>query len=802
MGAVSTRVRAELRHRVRSAVVLALAIGIAAGATMAALAGARRTDTAVDRFVAYSHPGQGVVIADRASYPRIARLPQIEASTLGTRLALALTGEHAGEGALNEIGVDDLDFSRPIILAGRTPNPERSDEVVINSAAAEHVHMRVGSLLRFRAFGPEQAQELLRGTNAPPTGPSVTVRVVGIVRFPADLSVAPPTPDVTYTGNDAMFFTRAFVEKYRDRIALVGGTILVFRLRGGQSAYASFQATVDRLTGGKAFVAPGSDDLAAAVQARHATRVEALALLLFGLLAGVITAALIAQAFARQVFLESDEYPALRAMGMTRAQIVSVAAIRAAFVSCAGAALAVALAIAVSPRLPIGLARQAEVDPGISVDGGVLAIGALTIIVLFTAWTALTAWRVAANATTDRRVTRRTRASRLAGALNGAGSPPSATVGAAMALESGRGSSAIPARTALVSAALAVTAVTGALTFGVNLARVADRPRLQGWNWDVAVGNPHSDDVSKTAIPRLSRNPAVAAFTAIAGGDGGIEARINGEDAGLFGIDVVKGPGLVEYPAGRAPRTASEIAFGTKTMRAHHLAIGDRVKVSTGGPVRSLRITGRVLLTPSVVNNSVALGDAAVVSGAALRALHADAPVNVFLVRFRPGIDRSAALTRLRTDFPGTVLPAVRPPDIENLQRVSNLPTVLALLFALVALVTISNTLVSAVRRRRRDLAVLRTLGFVRRQVSAVVAWQATTVALIAIVIGLPLGAAAGRSIWTLVTDRLGLAPVALIPAELLLLLGAVALVAANLVAVIPGLLASRTAPASVLRTE
>jgi hypothetical protein len=44
--------------------------------------------------------------------------------------------------------------------------------------------------------------------------------------------------------------------------------------------------------------------------------------------------------------------------------------------------------------------------------------------------------------------------------------------------------------------------------------------------------------------------------------------------------------------------------------------------------------------------------------------------------------------------------------------------------------------------------------------------------------------------------------PEAVISAELLLLLGAVALVAANLVAVIPGLLASRTAPASILRTE
>jgi putative ABC transport system permease protein len=353
----------------------------------------------------------------------------------------------------------------------------------------------------------------------------------------------------------------------------------------------------------------------------------------------------------------------------------------------------------------------------------------------------------------------------------------------------------------LASAALAMTVVTGALTFGVNLTRVADRPRLQGWNWDVAVGNPHSDDVARTAIPLLSRDRSVAAISAIGSGEG-IQARIEGQDGGLFGIDVVKGPGLVPYPEGRAPRAADEIAFGTKTMSEHHLRIGQRVSVSTGGPTRSLRITGSVLLTPSVVNNSVPLGEAVVVSGAALRALHTEAPVNVFLVRFRPTVDRAAALRQLRTEFPGTVLTAVRPPDIENLQRVSYLPTLLAILFALIAVLTIGNTLVSSVRRRRRELAVLRTLGFVRRQISAIVAWQATTVAIIAIVIGLPIGAAAGQSMWKLVTDRLGLPADAVVPTGLLTMLALIALITANVVAIAPGLMARRTEPAASLRTE
>jgi hypothetical protein len=577
---------------------------------------------------------------------------------------------------------------------------------------------------------------------------------------------------------------------------------LSFRANGGTAGLAHLQASVAKLSGGKAQVFTGSDDLSAAAQARHATKVEALALLLFGALAGLVTLTLIAQAFARQVYADSDEYPSLRAMGMTRPQLVAVAAIRAASISALGAVLAVATAILFSPRMPIGVARRAEVDRGISIDAAVLAIGAGAIVVLLTGYTTLVAWRAAVNAKESaRRPPGRKRASRVANGLTGFGSPPSATVGATLALESGRGSTAIPARTALASAALAMTVVTAALTFGSNLTRVADQPRLQGWNWDVAVGNPHSDDVSRTAIPRLERNGSVAAITAIGSGEG-IPATIEGRDASIFGISVVKGPGVILYPEGRAPEARDEIAFGTTTMRENHLAIGQRVHVSTGGPVRLLRVTGRVLLTPTVVNSSVPLGQGAVVSPAALHSLQADAAVNVFLVRFRPGVDRAAALRRLRSDFPGTVLTAVRPSDIENLQRVSHLPTLLASLFALIAVLTIGNALVSAVRRRRRELAVLRTLGFVRRQISAVVAWQATTVAIIATVIGLPLGAILGRTTWTLVTDRLGLPPDTVVPTSLLALLALIALVVANVVAIAPSVLARRTPPATTLRAE
>lgn len=805
MGAVLLRAGTDVRRRLRSSVLLMLAIGIAGGVTLTALAGARRTESAVDRFVAYTHPGQGVVAADPALYSRIARLPQVAFSARFARLGMVridAANRRVGNDSLGKVAVDNLRFSRPIMVSGRQPRPDRVGEVAINPSAANNAHLTVGSELRFHAYAPAQIEELFSGRRVAPTGPMVVVRVVGIARFPVDLSTAQAAPGVTYASQDTVTFTPAFLREFGDRVAVAGGIFLGFRLNGDGAALPEFKANVARLTAGQASVLPGSDDLSAAAQARHATSVEALALLLFAILAGAVTLTLIAQAFARQVYLDAADSSTLRAVGMTRKQLVAALAIRAALISIVGAGLAVGVAILASPRMPIGLARQAEVHRGYSIDGLVLVTGIGVIAAILTGWTALVAWWAMGHvrATANPRPNSR-RSSRIARALSQAGSPPSATVGASMAFDSGHGSSAVPVRTAVISAVTALAVVGGALTFGANLSRLAEHPELQGWNWDVAVGNPHSGDVSKTAVPLLAHNPNVAAFSAIAGAEG-IPARIDGHDAGLFGIDAVKGPGLVPYTAGSAPHGANEIAFGAKTLRDAHLAIGQRVRVSAGGPTRSMLITGRALLTPSIVNNSVPLGDAVVVSDTALRALHAQAPVNVFLVRFNSDNDAAATRRRLQADFPGTVLSAIRPPDVENLQRVDHLPSLLAGLFALIALLTLGNMLVNSVRRRRRELAVLRTMGLVRRQVSAIVAWQATMVALVAIIVGVPIGAAAGRAAWTLVTARLGLPADAIVPGSVLLLVGVAALIAANVIAVIPGLVATRTPPATLLHSE
>jgi hypothetical protein len=664
----------------------------------------------------------------------------------------------------------------------------------------------VGSVIRLGAYDKAAAQEFLRGTNRPPNGPVVAERVVGVVRGPVDLYTNQVMPGVTYESQYNITFTPAFVSAYGDRVASTGIT-LAFRLKGGLARFGSFNDAVAKVTGGQAAVQPGSDDLTAAGLARHATRLEALALLLFGILAAVLALAMAAQALGRTVQLDAVDGPTLRAIGMTRAQLVAVAAIRAAVVGGLGAAGAVVVAFLVSPHMPIGLARQAEVHPGYSVDGA-LSLGASAVIITaLTAWAAFARWRALRPGHVE------DRPSRLADALNRAGAPASASLGIRMALEPGRGVTAVPARMVLISAVVAIGTVVATITFGANLTRLANQPRIQGWNWDVSVGNPHSDDISQQAIPLLQRNPDVSAFSALAGGGGPAGVAVDGHLLpAVFGIAAVKGAVLPPVISGHVPRSTDEIAFGAKSLQTIHRHVGQRVSVTAGGSRHKMTISGAMILTPSVVNDSVPLGQGALETMDGLTALLADAPpdnatppasaVNVFLLRFSPFVDRAAAMARLNADFPGSVLPARRPSDVESLRRVDSLPTLLAVLFALVALVTVGHTLVSTVRRRRHDLAVLRTLGFVRGQVSATVAWQAITVGIVGLAVGLPVGVAAGRWAWTLVDHQLGLPPRPIVPLLLVLLLIPLSLVAANLAAAGPGWLAARTKPAAILRAE
>jgi ABC-type antimicrobial peptide transport system permease subunit len=121
---------------------------------------------------------------------------------------------------------------------------------------------------------------------------------------------------------------------------------------------------------------------------------------------------------------------------------------------------------------------------------------------------------------------------------------------------------------------------------------------------------------------------------------------------------------------------------------------------------------------------------------------------------------------------------------------------------AVLAAVTLAHVLLTGVRRRRRDLAVLKTLGLTRGQLLRVVSCQASALAAVALLVGLPLGALAGQWSWAVFAGSAGVMRHADIPVALVLLAIPVALLLANLIAAGPGWAAARIRPTLILRSE
>ncbi len=314
-------------------------------------------------------------------------------------------------------------------------------------------------------------------------------------------------------------------------------------------------------------------------------------------------------------------------------------------------------------------------------------------------------------------------------------------------------------------------------------------------------------------------------MTQYAAGDYG-ELTVDGKIFAAIGIDPVRGGGYLTLLSGRAPSAPGEIALGAQTLRALHRQLGQTVqvvvdRVSAPGPAaqHTMRIVG-VAVLPSFSRGGFAstdLGTGAVVPASVLSEPFAPAHCtghetcyNFFLFRYRPGTSLTVATARLSAlatvlgcpVFSCTVNSDQRPGDIRNDAAIRDTPLALGAVLALLAAGTLAHVLLTGLHRRRRELAVLKTLGLVRSQLLRVAAWQATALAAAALVIGLPLGVLAGRWAWAVFAGSAGVSGVADVPAMLVLLTVPATLALANLIAAGPGWNAARGRPGSVLRTE
>jgi ABC-type antimicrobial peptide transport system permease subunit len=144
----------------------------------------------------------------------------------------------------------------------------------------------------------------------------------------------------------------------------------------------------------------------------------------------------------------------------------------------------------------------------------------------------------------------------------------------------------------------------------------------------------------------------------------------------------------------------------------------------------------------------------------------------------------------------------VRPAEITNYESMGSVPLLLALTLALGAVVALVLTLLTSVRRRRRDLALLRALGLRSRQLASVIAWQSTSSVLVGVIFGVPLGIVLGRALWDLFAHELFAIPAPTVPVVATLVVALGALVLANVIAVIPARSAANTSTSEVLRAD
>jgi predicted lysophospholipase L1 biosynthesis ABC-type transport system permease subunit len=284
---------------------------------------------------------------------------------------------------------------------------------------------------------------------------------------------------------------------------------------------------------------------------------------------------------------------------------------------------------------------------------------------------------------------------------------------------------------------------------------------------------------------------------------------INGTPTPTFGTRAVKGDMKFVVLEGRAPRTAEEIAIAPTTMKRLGLHVGDEVRVGTA-PVVTARVVGRVLLPESSHTSydesawMTADGLAHVMPAGA--SASGDFTEDYLLVRWKPGADEDAALARSRK-LAGPHEPfesgrAALPASVAVLGELRVLPLSLAMFFALLAIATVSHALVTTVRRRRADLAILRSIGFTRRDPRVAIAWQSTLLAIGGLIAGIPLGIVAGRLTWKQLADSFPVVYSAPLEVLVVVLVVPVALLVANAVAAGPAHAATRIRPAAALRAE
>ena len=697
-------------------------------------------------------------------------------------------------------------------------NPSRADEFVTTAVGARDLRLHVGQAVPMGVFSSTQ----FATPNLAPMR-RIRMRLVGIVTFNNQV-----IQDDTDRLPTDVVFTPALTRQLIASDA-VQGTWYGMQLAHGKRDIPSVEKALIRLL-------PSGSDANFTVTSLTETKVEravkpeSIALGVFGAIAALTTLVVAALAISRQLHSSDQELQILRALGASPATIVADGLIGILMAILVGSVLAAAIALAISPLSPLGPIRDVYHPPGIAFDWTVLGSGLLVLLGGLSAIAVVLAYRAAPHRLPSQSQIDASRDSKLVQMATSSGLSPSGVIGLRFALNPGHGRNAVPARSVVLGAIFAVALVSTTLTFSSGLHTLVSRPALYGWNWNYALSS--GNVVPPQALAALSHDSDVSAWS----GYHSLSVQIDGQTVPVLlgNNDAAVAPPIL---SGHAVDGNNQVVLGAITLSLLHKHIGDTVVFSFGTPNTAplylppakLVIVGMATL-PAIGGESTFADHPSMGTGALLSDrlspgfIHAVqnpdpnlvGPGLVF-VRLRDHVSSGAGLADMNRIanlankvFAGDpnangdsvgVLDVQHPAEIVDYQSTGATPVVLASGLAAGAIVALALTLVASVRRRRRDLALLKTLGFTTRQLGVTIAWQASVIAVIAVIVGVPVGTVVGRQLWILFAHNINAVPKPTVPASLIVV-AAGALILANLVAAVPAYVAGRTPSALVLRAE
>jgi len=716
-----------------------------------------------------------------------------------------------------------FDEDRVTAVEGRLANPNRANEFMTTALGARLMGIRLNEVVPIGAYTVAQGNLPGFGTAKVPPHLRIDMKLVGIVEFNNQV-----IEDDTDRLPTSVVYTPAFSRLIPD--ADTEGTWYAIQLRPGFHNIASVEQQLLALlpAGGV-----GNFSVTATTEAKveRAVEPESIALGAFGLIAAATALITALSMVARQLRSNEYERELLRALGASplATTMDALSGILAAIFL--GSLLACVTAVLLSPLSPLGPIR-AVYHPGIAFDWTVLGAGLALFLGGLSIVSGILAFKTTPHRLGARSQWAGSRPSRVVHAANSLGLPLPAVIGVQFALESRSGRTNVPARWVLTGAVVAVATVAATLTFSASLHTLVTHPRLYGWNWNSALLSEY--DIPPAASTALDHDPDVAAWS----GYSDPNLQIDGQTVPALttnGVPSVSPPILAGHAIQPGKR---QIVVGAATLALLHKEIGQTATISYGAPNLaplylapvSAKIVGTATF-PAIAGSSTfavhpSMGTGALIAdhdipASFLRATQPPDPIldgpPLAFVRFRSNVTASAGQKDLErivaiaakqfSHDPQTegdsviILPVQRPAEIVNYQSTGSTPEVLAGGLAIGAILALAVALVATVRKRRRDLALLKTLGFTKRQLAVTLTWQATITAVVGIVVGLPVGIAVGRQLWILFAKQIDSVPAPSVPLSIALV-AVGGLVLANLVAAIPGRVAATTPAAVVLREE